>query len=175
MMARRCHRCGDEGEPVKGSALMQLHALPQLNSPARIAAPFMCANCGSEVGSNIRFVPTNKRVGRSAPVPGQPEPNGGSSNFGGAVSDEVVRLRAHAKRPIRRGKPMVVCRVCPPFAKDARRRCPIEAGPRTDRAAIFHVLTTAVARFTRALRRACTRFAPRQRCGGVTGSRQSTL
>ena len=39
-----------------------LHALPHLNSPIEVSVPIMCSNCGREVGSNVRFAATNKRV-----------------------------------------------------------------------------------------------------------------
>ena len=37
-----------------------LHALPELRSPLEVVDPYVCANCGREIRSNIRFMSTDK-------------------------------------------------------------------------------------------------------------------
>ena len=78
-MRGRCYNCRTEQEQFSGEPRVLLHALPHLNSPMEVSVPFMCANCGREVGSNVRFVPTNKRVSPSELGHGQ---STGEQQFG---------------------------------------------------------------------------------------------
>ena len=71
-MRGRCLTCGDDQELVNDSPRGVLHALAQLGSPLEITVPIRCTKCGSEVGTNIRFTPTNKRVPRPSRTADQP-------------------------------------------------------------------------------------------------------
>ena len=71
-MRGRCSKCGDDQELVSGSPQRVLHALTQLASPLEIEVPIQCTNCGHEVGANVQFVATNKKVARPSRMDGQP-------------------------------------------------------------------------------------------------------
>ena len=71
-MKGRCVKCGDDQELVKDSPRVVLHALTQLASPIEIEVPIRCTNCGREVGANVQFVATNKKVARLSRMDDQP-------------------------------------------------------------------------------------------------------
>ena len=71
-MKTRCHKCGTEQELVPNPQRHLLHALPELRSPLEVVDPFSCANCGSEISFNIRFVSTDKRFELAGTPQGEP-------------------------------------------------------------------------------------------------------
>ena len=71
-MRGRCSRCGDDQKLVRDSPREVLHALTQLASPLEITVPIRCTKCGREVGGNVQFVATNRRVGRPSRMDDQP-------------------------------------------------------------------------------------------------------
>ena len=71
-MRGRCHKCGVEQELIAGPQRRTLHVLAQLRMPLEIVDPFSCPDCGCEVRSNFRFVPTDKYVAPTeTPLKGQ--------------------------------------------------------------------------------------------------------
>ena len=70
-MRARCHNCGDEHDLVPMQQRRLLHMLPQLRSPLEILDPYVCANCGREIRTQVRFVSTDKRFVPTGPPSGE--------------------------------------------------------------------------------------------------------
>lgn len=65
-MRDHCYKCGGDQQQRQGQQRVIRHALPQLASPVEVETPLICAVCGSEVGSDNKWLPTDARELRVA-------------------------------------------------------------------------------------------------------------